>query len=79
MRSALLPWLGCPAVGPRLVSFSEAHGPSALHGVGIAAILLGWAAFLVGRQHGGAATGIIRHGFFRDIRGTLVGPRRALV
>lgn len=56
MRRALIFWGLCSAVGmaiialpddgPRLISFSEAHGPSALDGFGICFLLVGWAAFL---------------------------------
>ena len=55
MRRALVFWLVCSAVGAtivalpddgrRLVSFSEAHGPSALDAFGIGVLLVGWSAF----------------------------------
>ena len=55
MRSALLVWAACSAIGavvvalpdrgPRLVSFSRAHGPSAVDAVGAAVMLAGWAVF----------------------------------
>ena len=57
MRRALVFWLVCSAVGAtvvalpddgrRLVSFSQAHGPSALDALGIGVMLMGWAAFAV--------------------------------
>ncbi len=56
MRRALIFWAVCSAIGaaiialpddgPRLISFSEAHGPSALDAFGICFLLVGWAAFL---------------------------------
>ena len=56
MRAALVVWAACSAVGvaivalpddgPRIVSFSEAHGPSALDALGIGFLLVGWAAFV---------------------------------
>ena len=54
MRGSLVIWLACsvaggaivalPDTGPRLVSFSQAHGPSALDGLGILVLLAGWLA-----------------------------------
>jgi hypothetical protein len=38
--------LSVPDDGPRVVAFSEHHGPSALDAVGILILLAGWAAFL---------------------------------
>lgn len=56
LRRGLLSWvvlsavgvlvLAVPDDGPRLVSLSEVHGPSALDAVGILILLTGWAAFL---------------------------------
>ena len=56
MRSALLVWVPCSAIGaavvalpdsgPRLVSFSRAHGPSAVDAAGAAVMLVGWALFV---------------------------------
>ncbi len=56
MRTALVSWAACLAVGgaivalpddrPRLVSFSDAHGPSALDALGIGFLLVGWAVFV---------------------------------
>jgi hypothetical protein len=57
MKTALLVWLGLTAVGaavvalpdrgPRVVSFSRAHGPGVVDAVGIAVMLTGWVVFLV--------------------------------
>ena len=57
MRTPVLVWLACVAVGaaiialpdrgPRLVSFSRAHGPGVVDAVGIVVMLAGWAVFLV--------------------------------
>ncbi len=56
MRWALLTWAACSALGaavvalpdsgPRLFSFSRAHGPSAVDAVGAAVMLAGWAVFV---------------------------------
>jgi hypothetical protein len=55
LRTALALWIACallggalialPDTGPRLVSFSEAHGPSWLDAIGIAIVLTGWLAY----------------------------------
>ena len=57
MRTPVLVWLACVAVGaainplpdrgPRLVSFSRAHGPGVVDAVGIGVMLAGWVVFLV--------------------------------
>lgn len=57
MRRALLAWLSLslvgalliarPDTGPRLISFSAAHGPSALDAAGIMIALAGYAWFLL--------------------------------
>ena len=55
MRTALIVWAVCSAIGgaivalpdsgPRLVSFSQAHGPSAVDAIGIGVLLAGWVVF----------------------------------
>ena len=57
MRTSLVVWAVCSVVGgaivalpdasPRLFSFSQAHGPSAVEGIGILVLIAGWSAPLV--------------------------------
>lgn len=56
MRKSVLVWLilsiagvvtiALPDFGPRLFSFSSAHGPSLVDGIGIALLLIGWMFFI---------------------------------
>jgi hypothetical protein len=55
--------LALPDEGPRLFSFSEAHGPSALDAVGAMIVLVGWLALdgaIVARRHAVRALGRTR-------------------
>ncbi len=55
--------LALPDEGPRLFSFSETHGPSALDAVGAMIVLVGWLALdgaIVARRHAVRALGRTR-------------------